>query len=194
MAEVRDQLARTTDPAEHTMTLPAAPPEPAPPMAAGVPTARRSAGVLVAAVAAAVVLLVLAFLVLRPHGNDDAPAASATSSSPTTPSEPSTAPSTPTAAELEEFARTYVATASTDPGRGFQMLTAAYQAKSPHYTGFWGTVKNPEILDVSADPAAMTVTYRYSYVLKGDGRRTERVTLFLVDQGGSLLIDNASAG
>ncbi|MFB9763635.1 serine/threonine-protein kinase [Nocardioides kongjuensis] len=182
MAEVRDQLARTASTADHTMTL------------AAVPAARRSTGVVVAAVAAAVVLLlVVAFLVLRP-GGDDTPAAREPGSSPTTPTETSSAASTPTAAELEQFARTYVATASSDPDRGFTMLTPSYQARSTGYSGFWGSVKKPEILEISADPAQMTVTYRYSYVLKGGGRRTERVTLFLVDQGGNLLIDNAVSG
>lgn len=186
MAEVRDQLARTASAADHTMTLPA------------VPAARRSTGVLVAAVTAVVVvLLVVAFLVLRPDGDDGAPAAGGTSGTSTTPTETSSAastPSTPTAAELEEFARTYVATASADPARGFTMLTPAYQAKSPDYTGFWGRVKKPELLEVAADPARMTVTYRYSYVFKGEGRRRERVTLFLVADGANLLIDNSSSG
>lgn len=181
MAEVRDQLARTVVASEQTMALPA------------VPVARRSTGMVVAAVAAlVVVLLVVAVLALRPDGDDGAPATRDTPSTTSTGS--STAAAAPTAAELEEFARTYVATASTDPDRGFAMLTPAYRAKSPDYAGFWGKVKNPQLLEVSADPAQMTVTYRYTYVMKRDGRRTERVTLFLVDQGGNLLIDNASAG
>ncbi|TQK71802.1 serine/threonine protein kinase [Nocardioides sp. SLBN-35] len=183
MAEVRDQLARTASAADHTMALPA------------VPSARRSTGLLMAAVAAVVVvLLVVAFLVLRPSGDDGAPAAGGTPSTSATPTETSSAASTPTAAELEEFARTYVATASADPARGFTMLTLAYQAQSPDYTGFWGRVKNPELLEVAADPARMTVTYRYTYVFKGEGRRRERVTLFLVADGGNLLIDNSTAG
>ena len=183
MAEVRDQLTRTAGTADHTMTLPV------------VPAARRSTKAVVAAVAAAVVLLVVvAFLVLRPDGDDDTPAARETAGSPTTPTAPSTAASTPSAAELEEFARTYIATASSDPERGFAMLTPSYRASSSGYTGFWGRVRKPEVLEISADPAAMTVSYRYTYVLKGEGRRRERVTLFLVEQGGNLLIDNASSG
>jgi serine/threonine protein kinase len=183
MAEVRDQLTRTAGAADHTMTLPV------------VPAARRSTGVVAVAVAATVVLLlVVAVLVLRPDDDDGTPAARETSGSPTTPTEASSAASTATAAELEQFARQYVAAASSDPDRGFTMLTPSYRASSSGYTGFWGRVKKPEILEISADPAQMTVTYRYSYVLKGEGRRSERVTLFLVDQGGNILIDNASAG
>ncbi|GAA3552545.1 serine/threonine-protein kinase [Nocardioides daeguensis] len=185
MAEVRDQLARTAHAAEHTMALPA------------VPAIRRTSRVAAAAVAALVLaLLVVAVLALRPDG-DRTPTTRDTPSSsggPTGATGPTTSPATPTAAELEEFARTYVATASSDPDRGLAMLTPAYQAKSPDYASFWGKVKNPEIVDLSADPARMSVTYRYSYVLQGQGRRREWVTLFLVDQGGNLLIDNASAG
>lgn len=184
MAEVRDHLTRTVVASDQTMALPA------------VPGARRATEAVVAAVAAVVVLLlVVAVLALRPDGDDETPAAGRTTASTTTstPSAPGT-PSPPTAAELEAFARTYVGTASSDPDRGFAMLTPAYRSNSPDYAGFWGTVKNPRILEVSADPAALTVTYRYTYVLQGRGRRTERVTLFLVDDGGNLLIDNATTG
>jgi hypothetical protein len=99
---------------------------------------------------------------------------------------------TPTAEELENFAASYVQTASEDPAAGFTHLTPAYQAQSTEYEQFWGAVRSPRILDISADPAAMTVTYTYRYALKGDGNRTETVTLHLVRKGDRLLIDGAS--
>ncbi|MCR1782248.1 serine/threonine protein kinase [Nocardioides carbamazepini] len=183
MAAVRDVLSRTAVAAEQTMALPA------------VPRTRRTTGVVAgAAVAVVLVLLVVAVLVLRPGGDDDTPVTRETPGTAGTPSGPATSAAARTAAELEEFARTYVATASQDPGAGFAMLTARYQASSPDYVGFWGRVKNPRLIAVTADPAAMTVTYRYAYVLQGEGRRTERVTLQLVDEFGKLLIDGATAG
>ncbi|MBM7519821.1 serine/threonine-protein kinase [Nocardioides nitrophenolicus] len=181
MVEVRDQLARTADVAEHTAMLPAVPP------------ARRSVGRIAVAVAALVVVLLGAAVLAFRSGDDEAPTARETPTA-STPTGPAVTPSAPTAAEMEAFARDYVTTASTDPARGFALLTPAYQANSPDYAGFWGRVKNPTILDISADPTRMTVTYRYSYVLKGEGRRTEKVTLFLVADQGKLLIDNATSG
>ncbi|MDQ6527074.1 serine/threonine-protein kinase [Nocardioides sp. LHD-245] len=182
MAEVRDALSRTVAAAEQTMALPA------------LPRARRTTRALAGVAAAAVlVLLVVAVLLLRPDG-DGPPGSRETPRSAGAPSVPATSTPVRTAAELEEFAGTYVATASSDPDAGFAMLTPAYQASSPDYAGFWGKVKNPRMLEVTGDPAAMTVTYRYSYVLSGQGRRTERVTLRLVDESGKLLIDGATAG
>ena len=97
----------------------------------------------------------------------------------------------PTESELESFAASYVDTAAADPDAGFAMLTADYQARSPEYSDFWGSVKNPKLLDVSADPADMTVTYTYRYQQKGVGKREETVTLHLVREGDVLLIDDA---
>ncbi|TNM41270.1 serine/threonine protein kinase [Nocardioides albidus] len=182
MAEVRGHLARTVVAAEQTMAMPA------------VRASRRTTRVI-AAIAAAVVLLVLVTaLVLRPDGDEGTSGAGKDSGSPgTTTTAPTTPAAAPTAEEMETFARNYVATASADPSRGFAMLTPGYQAASPEYADFWGRVRRPQILTVTADPAAMTVTYRYKYVLAGAGRRSELVTLDLVDQGGSLLIDNATS-
>lgn len=95
------------------------------------------------------------------------------------------------AAELEEFARTYVATASSDPDRGFALLTATYQQASPRYREVWGAIEDPEILEVNGDPDTMSVTYTYRYRFNGS-RRTEDVTLRLVRQGERLLIAGAS--
>ena len=97
----------------------------------------------------------------------------------------------PTTEELEEFALSYVSTAAGDPDAGFAMLTPDYQARSPEYVDFWGSVTNPEILNVKADPDGLTVTYTYKYDFAGSGSQTERVTLFLVQDGEELLIDDA---
>jgi hypothetical protein len=100
----------------------------------------------------------------------------------------------PTAEELESFASSYVSTAASDPAAGFALLTPAYQERSPEYADFWGSVSNPEILNVKADPEQLTVTYTYKYDIAGSGSQTETVTLFLVQDGDQLLIDDATSG
>ncbi|WP_408895970.1 serine/threonine-protein kinase [Nocardioides sp. R1-1] len=179
MAEVRDHLTRTAVAAESTMALPA------------VPRSRRTTRVAAAAVATVVLVLLVAALALRPDDDEGTPRAEDSATSSDT---PSPSPTGPTAEQLTSFARDYVATADRDPGAGFAMLTPAYQAASDDYAGFWGPMHDPRILDISADPAAMTVTYTYRYELPGAGNRTETVTLHLVDQGGKLLIDRATSG
>jgi hypothetical protein len=106
---------------------------------------------------------------------------------------PSSGPTPPTAAELESFARDYVATASGDPELGFTWLTEAYQQRSPRYRQVWASIRDPRILSVSGDPAARTVRYTYRYRLAGGGSRTEDITLFLVQDGTRLLIADATA-
>lgn len=206
MSAVRDLLERVDGP-QQTMALPSvlAPmspppvpqnPPPAPPPAprqapAHVasmrrPTSRRAALVAAAAVAALLVVLTTVLLAL-PDGDDPgrdaagAPPSSATSSA---------EDSAPTPQELQTFAETYVRTASADPDAGFAMLTPSYQERSDRYADFWGPMSDPEILEMSSDPTALTVTYTYSYSMP-DGDRTEEVTLELVRAGGGFLIKGA---
>lgn len=96
-----------------------------------------------------------------------------------------------TAAKLEDFARTYVATASADPGRGYDLLTRTYQQASPRYHDVWAAIENPELISVTADPDTLSVSYTYTYRFDGDSR-TEDVTLRLVQRGQRLLIAGAS--
>ncbi|WP_435771145.1 protein kinase domain-containing protein [Nocardioides sp. SYSU DS0651] len=126
-----------------------------------------------------------------PQATDDAASDEAPpQDDPTTDAPPTYEP--PTAAELRDFARTYVRTAERNPTAGFRMLTPGYQNRSPRYDEFWGSMSNPRILELAADPAAMTVTYTYRYRFPGAGTRTERVTLELVKRDGRLLIADAS--
>ncbi|WP_408895971.1 hypothetical protein ACJ5H2_13750 [Nocardioides sp. R1-1] len=170
--------------------------EPAPP--------RRRPRVPVAALAGAAVIAVLAVLgatLLFAGGDEGTPRRpDATGSTPppppapgTTAATPSAAPERPTAAQLERFARDYVATASGDPERGIRWLTADYRQRSPRYREVWASIRAPRILSVAADPAAMTVRYTYRYELAGGGTRTEDITLFLVQDGGRLLIADATS-
>jgi hypothetical protein len=120
--------------------------------------------------------------------NTDATSSSGASADDGSPSEQ------PTAEDLESLASTYVTTAADDPDAGFALLTPAYQERSPEYADFWGRLSNPRMIDVESDPAEMTVTYTYRYNFQGEGNVTERVTLFLVQEGDQLLIDDAVSG
>ncbi|WP_134768583.1 serine/threonine-protein kinase [Nocardioides sp. 1609] len=178
---------------------PVAPPVAAPP---GRPTRRRRP-VLPLLVAALVVLLlgVIGVLILTDDPQDDAPPPGvATASDPpsTAPSsEPTSATSSPPTAPSEDEIRTfvlgYLQTASKDPEAGFAMLTPKYQAESPDYDSFWGSVSNPRVQAFSADPETLVATYTYTYNQQGVGKKTEQVRLQLVqDDTGALLIDGAS--
>ncbi|MCR1782249.1 hypothetical protein KVF89_06865 [Nocardioides carbamazepini] len=158
-------------------------------------------GALVLAGAAVLALLGVVGAALLFTGGDDAPrtrpessdAASTEAEEEPTTAEPSADPTPPTAAELESFARDYVATASGDPDLGFTWLTAAYQQRSPRYQQVWASIRDPRLLSVTGDPRAMSVSYTYRYRLAGGGTRTEDITLFLVQDGDRLLIADATA-
>ncbi|WP_436701385.1 hypothetical protein [Nocardioides sp. BYT-33-1] len=162
--------------------------------------ARAVGGLVLSGAAVLVVLGVVGAALLFTGGDDESaprPASPRVASTepepdPTT-AEPSEAPTPPTAAELESFARDYVATASGDPARGFTWLTEAYRQRSPRYREVWSSIRDPRVLSVSADPAAMSVSYTYTYRLAGGGSRTEDITLFLVQDGERLLIADATA-
>ena len=162
------------------------------------PSRRRIA---LGAAAAVIVLAVIGSLLLLGGGDDPGQDAASLPNTTTDPNaDPgsetgdSTTDTVPSAEDLESFASSYVSTAADDPDAGFALLTQDYQARSPEYADFWGSVSNPEILEVTADPDDLTVTYTYKYDFPGSGNQTERVTLFLVQDGDRLLIDNAVSG
>ncbi|TWG96238.1 serine/threonine protein kinase [Nocardioides sp. J9] len=205
MRDVRDRLERTgRAAAEQTMALPPVPPPPPPPPAypppgyapAPLPEQRRHRSRVATTIAAgsAAAVAAIAVLALQGGGDSDPPASATTTTTEGVAQSESSGPTeqpAPTAEQLEEFARSYVRTADTDPSAGLRMLTPAYRKASPDYADFWGPMRNPRILRISADPAAMTVTYTYRYQLPREGSRTEEVTLVLEEHDGDLLIAGA---
>lgn len=149
----------------------------------------RDRRLAIVAAAAAVVLAVATAGVVATSGDEDravAAGAGATDGGDDAPS---------LAEQLEEFATSYVTTASEDPAKGFELLTADYQQASgglAGYEGFWGGVSDVDVERVSPDPDAMRVTYIYSYVYGGT-RRTETVTLRLTKDGDRYLIAGADS-
>lgn len=163
--------------------------------------ARRPSGPVLAIAGAAVIvglgLLGAALLFTGSEEPERSPRAEEprTSEAPSSTEQPSATRSAEpvTAAELERFARDYVRTASADPGRGFALLTRDYQQQSPRYREVWTAIDDPQILRITPDPEAMSVSYTYRYSLPGGVRRTEDITLRLVQRGERLLIAGASA-
>ena len=141
--------------------------------------------------AALVVLLVLAVLAVldrEPTADSPAAAPSSTASSPA-PSAGAGA-SQPTAEGMEAFVRDYVAAVATDPDAAWDMLTPKFQRESgglDAYREFWGGVGAGRVLEISADPTTLVVSYRVRFENFGTGRRP--TVLELVFDGDRYLID-----
>jgi hypothetical protein len=93
---------------------------------------------------------------------------------------------------VRAFVSTYLGAASNDPAKGYAMLTPEYQRASGGLSGyrkFWGNVRKiHDVTDVLPSLNPLGVSYRYSYSLRGAGRRTETVQLRLVYRDGRYLI------
>ena len=150
--------------------------------------------VILGAAVALVIAVVAAFAIgLRGDGAEDGNESSADPSS-DTPSASSSASTGEEATEegMVDFIETYIATASSDPAAAFDMLTPAFQAKSNGMVGyerFWGGVRSAKILDVSADPASLEVSYTYRYTGSTGGPIEDDVVLKLTYDNGTYLID-----
>ncbi|MGN6577897.1 MAG: serine/threonine-protein kinase [Nocardioides sp.] len=211
MEQVRDFL---TDPASRTASahaaedrtavlgaVPAAAPAPEPeaphpPQDGGRP---RTGPVLIGAVGVVVVAL-LGWLLVAQLGDDPADTAaqspsstpsSAASATPSeSPSSQASPPTGPTARGIKTFIRDYVAALSTDPDTAWTMLTPKFQRESgglSHYRDFWDGVGRGRILEISADPEALAVSYRVRFENFGTGKRPTVLDLSYDD--GHYLID-----
>jgi hypothetical protein len=92
---------------------------------------------------------------------------------------------------MQAFIADYLATAPSSPETTYEMLTPAFQEDSgllEGYAGFWGTIESAELVDVTADPQAMTVAYRVAYVTENGEESTDDVVLGLVYEDGRYLI------
>jgi arylsulfatase A-like enzyme len=96
---------------------------------------------------------------------------------------------------MEQFISTYLATVTSDDHATYAMLTPRFQQQSGHYGGYhgyWKTIASASPSHLTADPAAMTVTYDVAYVKTDGSTTTGHVTLDLVKQGSSYLIAGES--
>jgi hypothetical protein len=107
---------------------------------------------------------------------DDSTAGQPTTKTPSQAASPgrTAAAAKPTTRGMESFIRGYVDAISTDPDTAWPMLTPKFQRESgglDTYRRFWGGVGAGRILDISADPATLVVSYRVRFDNFGTGRR-----------------------
>jgi hypothetical protein len=172
MAQVRDFLPR---PGSHLMPIePAVGPE-------REDNRKRAVVALVAlALALAAALVLLMVLPGRGRSVDPAPTASASE----------TAAAGPTARGMRSFVRAYVDALGSDLDAAWRMLTPRFQRESgglATYRAFWSGVGEGRILEVSADPGTLVVSYRVRFENFGTGRRPTVLKLRFED--GRYLID-----
>jgi serine/threonine protein kinase len=210
MAQVRDFLARGRSAGVRPVPV-AAPPvalapdptrtdvlvSPVPPSEPGSRKRRSRTGPILVALLVLVLLGIIAWALLRdqdpeatsPPADNDKTASSP--SSPKTSKEPQ-----PDADSMEDFISQYLATAPTDPESAFQMLTPEFQEQSggiEGYRGFWDRVESANLLNIHADPEALTVAYTVKYTMDSSGpgpggESTDHVNLSLVFEDGQYLI------
>ncbi|HEY3530265.1 MAG TPA: serine/threonine-protein kinase [Nocardioides sp.] len=176
----------------------AVPPVPLdPPASEPAATARRTRrspwpwAVAVAAIIAAAVIAAAALSGSRDGSSPSAsppshPAARTTSSSPEA-THPATA--------MRSFITTYLSTVTSDQHASWAMLTPAFQQASGgfgRYQGFWRMYRSATPRDITPDPEGMTVSYGVDYVKTDGETSSDEVTLRLVKDGSSYLIDGES--
>ncbi len=129
---------------------------------------RRPPTRLLLAGAAVLVALVLAGVLFAVLNNDTPKDDTANPPS----KQPSSGPSTqaaatkPTAAGMESFIRDYVAAVSEDPDTSWKMLTPEFKRESgglETYRRFWDSATNGRVLDISANPENLSVSYQVHF-------------------------------
>ena len=93
---------------------------------------------------------------------------------------------------MQDFITTYLSTVTSDQHASWEMLTRSFQKASGgfgKYQGFWRTISSATPRDIIADPAGMTVSYCVDYVKTDGNESSDQVTLQLVRNGSSYLIN-----
>ncbi len=101
-------------------------------------------------------------------------------------------PAEPRAEDMRAFIGDYLATAPNAPEQTFKQLTPSFQDASggiEGYTGYWGTIESADLVDITADPEALTVAYTVDYVRTDGSETSDDVTLGLVFRKGRYLIN-----
>ena len=218
MAQVRDFLA--SGPSAGVRPVPVAAPVAAPPVALAPdptrtdvlvsplpptePGARRrrsSRGPILVVLAVLVLLGLIGWALISRDDDPETASPPANDPSSSSPSSPKTSKEPkPDADAMEDFISQYLATAPTDPESTFQMLTPEFQEQSgglEGYRGFWDTIESANLLEIQADPDALTVSYRVQYTKnsKGPGpgeQSTDSVDLRLAFEDGTYKIAGES--
>ncbi len=138
-------------------------------------TDRRVLVGVVAAAALVVVLVVVLFATLPDDPGADVATPRAGDTSTADAQSPRASPTPqPTVQGMESFIRVYVATVGSDPAAAWRMLTPRFQRQSggfDTYREFWSGVGPGTILEMSADPGTLVVSYRVRFENFGTGER-----------------------
>jgi hypothetical protein len=96
---------------------------------------------------------------------------------------------------MRSFISDYLSTVTSDQHASWAMLTPEFQKVSGgfgQYQRFWRDYTSATPRHIEADPADLSVTYAVDYVLTDGERRSDEVTLQLVRNGSSYLINGES--
>ena len=194
--------ASTPDPTRtEVFAHPVAPVDPQPAPGAAAHRRRRLAGPVLIAVAAVLLVGIIVWAVVAtrpdPAAQDEPPSGESSSESPTEDASEDESPGEPPTADgMENFMEDYLATAPSDPGTAFGMLTPGFQQASggiEGYRGFWDTIETADLISFSADPEALTVSYTVEYQRVGeDDKVTDDVGLALEYRDGTYKIAGES--
>jgi serine/threonine protein kinase len=148
-------------------------------------------------VVAAVVLLVavISGAALLGGTRGGSPSAGGPSSHDTRASSPSSSGTDADAAAMRTFITHYLSTVTSDQHASWAMLTTGFQKESGgfgHYQQFWRGYTSATPHDIQADPTDLSVSYGVDYVLADGGTKSDEVTLQLVRNGSSYLINGES--
>ena len=198
---------------EETRVLQATPPEPlavppviADPAIAGpvapAPTSRRDRRSPWPWILAATIVLALAVIAgaaLIGTRGDGTPSTGGSSghSSPAGPSSSrsSSSGSNDQAAAMQAFITDYLSTVTSDQHASWAMLTTGFQKESGgfgKYQRFWRGFSSATPTNITPNPADLSVTYAVDYVRTDGGTSSDEVTLHLVRDGESYLINGES--
>ena len=95
---------------------------------------------------------------------------------------------------MRTFVQQYVDTALADPNAAWDQLSPRFQEEccdgdEGSYAGYWNTIASATLRDVKANPGSMEVSYTITWDPEDSGPEDEDVTLGLVENGESYLID-----
>jgi serine/threonine protein kinase len=151
-------------------------------------------------VAGAVLLLAVAVIVgaalVGSRGGDGSPSAGGPSGTRSSTSDSSSSSGTePQVAAMRSFIADYLSTVTSDQHTSWAMLTPGFQRASGgfgKYQQYWRTIQSATPRDITPDPATLSVTYGVDYVRTDGSTASDQVTLQLVRDGSSYLIDGES--
>jgi serine/threonine protein kinase len=96
------------------------------------------------------------------------------------------------ASAMRSFITTYLSTVTSDQHASWAMLTPSFQKTSGgfgHYQQFWRGYSSATPREITTDPTSLSVSYAVDYVKTDGSTSTDQVTLRLVADGSSYLID-----